>query len=874
VWEELFMTRRLLAVFFGTALAFALAAQAADTKKPDRPDGPKVDPKAVADDAALQQDELRRRFDDFKAALVRVAQRLENTGKAEDREKAKQLRAAIEKSSQQGIESKFLTLIAVLKEPGTFKSIQKLGDAAKKNEELRSDLALLIDMLLRDDRDEQLRKEKERIARLLEQLKEIIGRQERVRSQTEQARLDKNDLGKNQKDVTQATAKLGKADKNGENKHEKSEAKYSTNKNGDKGEAKPDTKDNKGENRSEGKPNTEGNKTNDNKPSSENKPGGDKGDKNGNPSENKGDKGDKTDKPGEGKGNDQKPGEGKPSEKGSKENKPSDGKGDGKKSDGNKPSDGKGNSSKEGGKPSDGKGADKPGEGKGSESKGGDGKPGDSKGGDSKGGDGKPGDGKGGQSKEGGKPSDGKGGDGGSKPGDAKGGEPKDNGGKGGDSKPGDSAGGKGKPGENKEGSGLTKPASGKTPEGSKDPGKPGQPKAGGDPKKGNGPASGEKNNKPNSNPSEAKGGAGKPGAPAPTNQKGTGDGKGDAKGAGKPSEGGKPSQGGQKGSQGGKPSGQKGDPSQGGQGGQQGDQKPDDNPIKKQIQEGNKYQGNAEDEIAKGNNKKASDDQDKAIEELKKAQKTLEELLKQLREEETERLLAKLQERCEYMLRMQKQVYAATKSIHGDLKGRKLDSLDGDERQVILKNANKQRDTENDIVKEANEAIRMIQAEGTAIAFAEVFRGVRSDMQNVSTRLGQPDVGEVTQAIEQDIIAALQDMIEALKKAREENKDQKGKPGQPGQKGPPADPKLLDTITELKLILSRQIRVNDRTQLYAKQYKGEQAVKPENMPTDAKEKARLDNIQNELQELSGQQKRIGKVTNDLYKGKNKAQGE
>jgi hypothetical protein len=224
-------------------------------------------------------------------------------------------------------------------------------------------------------------------------------------------------------------------------------------------------------------------------------------------------------------------------------------------------------------------------------------------------------------------------------------------------------------------------------------------------------------------------------------------------------------------------------------------------------------------------------------------------------------------------MLRMQKQVYAATKGVHNDLKGRKIESLPEEERGAIYKNTRNQRDTEDLIIKEANEAIRLIMAEGTAIAFAEVFRGVRSDMQSVSTRLGQPDVGEVTQTIEADIIAALQDMIDALKKAREENKD-KGKPGKPGQKGPPADPKLLDTITELKLILSRQIRVNDRTQLYAKQYKGEQAVKPENMPTEPKEKSRLENIQNELQGLSDQQKRIGKVTNDLYKGKNKAAGE
>src|SRR5262249_28679515 len=169
--------------------------------------------------------------------------------------------------------------------------------------------------------------------------------------------------------------------------------------------------------------------------------------------------------------------------------------------------------------------------------------------------------------------------------------------------------------------------------------------------------------------------------------------------------------------------------------------------------------------------------------------------------------------------------------------------------------------------------AIRLIEAEGSAIAFAEVFKQARGDMINVANRLKLNDVGEVTVAIEEDIIATLKEMIEALKKAREENKSQ-GKQGKQGQQGPPTDPKLLDMITELKLILSRQMRVNERTQLYAKQYKGEQAVKPDQMPSDPKERERLENIQSELKELGAQQDRIRKITSDIYKGKNKAQGE
>src|SRR5207248_3855143 len=95
---------------------------------------------------------------------------------------------------------------------------------------------------------------------------------------------------------------------------------------------------------------------------------------------------------------------------------------------------------------------------------------------------------------------------------------------------------------------------------------------------------------------------------------------------------------------------------------------------------------------------------------------------------------------------------------------------------------------TEDEIIKMANVAIRLIEEEGSAIAFAEVFKQVRNDMDKVSRRLKAVDVGAATQTIEKDIIETLKEMIAALKKARQENKNKNNKQKDPNnsQQKPP----------------------------------------------------------------------------------------
>jgi hypothetical protein len=412
------------------------------------------------------------------------------------------------------------------------------------------------------------------------------------------------------------------------------------------------------------------------------------------------------------------------------------------------------------------------------------------------------------------------------------------------------------------------------------DPKKAGDPKDGKDSKDGKGK---DGKDSKDGDPKDGKGKDSKDGDPK--------DGKGkDSKdsdpkdGKGKDSKGGDPKDGKGKDSKGGDPKDGKGKDSKGGdpkdgKGGDPMDSKagesadmppnPETQIAKKQIQEGVKEQEAAEKKIEKDDKQGASEDQAKAVDKLKQAQKKLEELLKQLREEEIERLLAQLQGRCEKMLAMQIAVKDGTVALDKIITGNpdKKSSRAEDQKALELS------DKEDEISKEANKALTLIEAEGSAVAFAEVFKQVLGDMNTTAGRLRRADVGEVTVAIENDIIDALKEMVAALKKARKDNQEPKPPmpPMPPSSGGSPPDQKLIDMIAELKMIRSMQIRVNNRTTIYGKQIEGEQVPNISKV-ADAKEKEKAVGVRKEFKDLSTRQQKLSKVTEDIAKGRNKGQ--
>ena len=699
------MTRRVLATLIVTAAAFVLIARADGPAAKD--DKPKVDPGAAAKDAAARQDRLARQFKDFEDKLLRLAQRMEDSKRAEDKQKAVILRKAIQEANKSGVDTKFDRLVKLVQDSKTFEDLEEITKAIDFNKQLIKDIQDILEILLTDNRDEELRKKQREIAEMIRRLNQIIRDEHVIRAWTDRKQMDPNKLGDKQKDNKDATKAVAKGDGNkGDGKNAKANSKgEGKNAKGAKGEGKNDTKEAK-----------------------------------------------IGDKSGEGK------------EGGNKEGK----------------------------------------EGSGKEGKGGEGK------------EGKAGEGKGGDGKEG------KGGD--SKAGDKKG-----------EGKPGDGKPGEGKPGEAKD----AKPAAGK---------------------------------------GEGKPGSGKPGEGKPGQGKGASKGKGDGKGSGKPGEGkgGKPSdgKGGKAGESKGGQGGMGGMGGQGGEGSGKGAKQPpqppkppqDGYPGRKQIEDAIEAMKKAEEKIRQRKNDDAAQDETEAIKKLEDAKKKLEELLRQLRQEEIERLLAKLQQRCERMLALQIAVRGGTVKVAKDVDSHDGKKPDRSDQQA----ANKLSDDEDVIVREANQAIQILESEGSAVAFPFVFKGVRDDMISVSRRLRTTDVGKFTVRLEDDIIQQLKEMIEALKQARKEN--QKPPPPPPPGNPPPTGPQdqpLLKLVQELKLIRSMQIQVNKRTVDWAKEYSGDQAPDPSKARTK-EERDRMENVQKETKNLGERQKEIADITDSIAKGKNK----
>lgn len=149
------------------------------------------------------------------------------------------------------------------------------------------------------------------------------------------------------------------------------------------------------------------------------------------------------------------------------------------------------------------------------------------------------------------------------------------------------------------------------------------------------------------------------------------------------------------------------------------------------------------------------------------------------MREEELKQMLAKLQARCEKLLNMQIAVKTSTEELDKAIAAlsTKKPGRAEDQRGLELG------DAEDAIVREATAAITLIEQEGSAIAFAEVFGQVRTDMILVSGKLKKTEVGEITQGVETEIIDTLKEMIGALKKARQDQKP-KPKPSEAGKEG------------------------------------------------------------------------------------------
>jgi hypothetical protein len=291
----------------------------------------------------------------------------------------------------------------------------------------------------------------------------------------------------------------------------------------------------------------------------------------------------------------------------------------------------------------------------------------------------------------------------------------------------------------------------------------------------------------------------------------------------------------------------------------------PKDLPGLRKLQEATVDQTQASREYEKNALEDGSHIVDRANSRLKAVLKQWEKILRQLREEEIERVLASLQSQCERMLALQVAVGDETVALNNAVHEHVDGLLTRSEQQKAIGLS----DREKELVELAERALHMVQEEGTAMAMSEAFVQIRDDMTQVEQRLRQADVGDLTITIENDIIGSLREMIDALKFSRRQNSMT---PPDVNNPGPDRDPRLADRLAQLKMIRSMQVRVNTRTNSYYREIREEQVPSLDQVP-EGPERVKAERVQQELKDLATRQQRILEIANHLAKSTNQKEG-
>jgi hypothetical protein len=211
----------------------------------------------------------------------------------------------------------------------------------------------------------------------------------------------------------------------------------------------------------------------------------------------------------------------------------------------------------------------------------------------------------------------------------------------------------------------------------------------------------------------------------------------------------------------------------------------------------------------------RANRDQKEAIERLEKAKEDLEEALRQLREEEQLMLLDALERRFDRMLQQQTRIFKETLSLNLRLKDSPTPP------RAVADKAQQLGDGEAELSAEADKVLEILREEGTTVVIPDVVVDMKRDLDGLAARLRRLDAGDYTQAVQQEVMETLRQLIEVIKEELERKQGEQGQGGNDSQEGD-SDDDLLPTSAELKMLKSLQERVNKRTATFDRMVKKE----------------------------------------------------
>ena len=276
------------------------------------------------------------------------------------------------------------------------------------------------------------------------------------------------------------------------------------------------------------------------------------------------------------------------------------------------------------------------------------------------------------------------------------------------------------------------------------------------------------------------------------------------------------------------------------------GDQSEDANPIRQRIQAAQQRMQEAKKELENTQRNESVEEMNLAERELARAKEELEDILRQLREEEVERTLAMMEERFRQMLEGQVRIYEATQKFSKATPNRGGNSL--------AIQTGKLSNQQNEIATQAARALMLLREDGSSIAFPVTVDEMHDDMLQVASRLAASKVGQITVQIEEDIIDTLEYLIQALVQTQKDMA--KLKTADANSDGAaPGDQPLIDKLSEIKMLRGLQVRILSRHERYSRLL-----IDPDD-PIGVSEKPSL---QAALERLALRQSQLTDITRDI----------
>lgn len=207
---------------------------------------------------------------------------------------------------------------------------------------------------------------------------------------------------------------------------------------------------------------------------------------------------------------------------------------------------------------------------------------------------------------------------------------------------------------------------------------------------------------------------------------------------------------------------------------------------------------------------RRGADDQTEAQRELEAAQRQVEERLRQLREEEKQRKLASLADRFRRMHEEQSAILKAT-TKRADAAAAS-DATEPD--RVIRLAATKLAERESSVAAAAEQALRVVRADGSSRVFDEALVQALGDIRTAEERLRAARFDTATIAVEQSVVDSLAEMLAAVDESLNELERQRA--GQGSQSaGQPPDQSLVTRLAELRMIRAIQARLLRQTEAW-----------------------------------------------------------